>query len=261
MTPRMQERWFTVILTLALLAVAPWRASVSAASHGTKSTIAGMALCRERVALTPTALFEATLEDVSRADAPAHVIARVRKQNPGQIPITFKLSFDPRRIDARKKYVVRASIYEHGQLRFTGSQAHAMQAHSRSNKVSVLMRPPSGNVPASLGKQRWRPIRIGGRAAVVAGLGRELWMELDPSTKRVTGSEGCNRFSGSYEAGNGTLRFGPLMSTKMACSLLETETALFRALADTRRYRVRGRNLELLDDRGRVLAQLEEENP
>src|SRR5882762_8686897 len=220
MTRRMQKRWLTAMLTLALLAVAPWRASVSAASLARKS-IVGTALYRERVALTPEASFEATLEDVSRADAPAQVIARVRKQNPGQVPIRFELLFDPRRIDARKKYVVRASIYEHGQLRFTGSQAHAMQAHSRSNKASILMRVPSGDVSAGLANTRWCPIRIGGRAALVAGQ-PEPWMELDPKTRRGTGSGGCNRLSGSYQTGKGALRFGPLMSTKMACSLLET---------------------------------------
>jgi heat shock protein HslJ len=39
---------------------------------------------------------------------------------------------------------------------------------------------------------------------------------------------------------------------------MDTEQAFLRALVRTRQYRVQGRTLELMDDRGEVLAQLEE---
>ena len=41
-------------------------------------SIQGTATYRERMALPPSAVFEATLEDVSRVDAPAETIARTR---------------------------------------------------------------------------------------------------------------------------------------------------------------------------------------
>ena len=113
---------------------------------------------------------------------------------------------------------------------------------------------------AGLANTRWRPIRIGERAVTVTGQQREPWLELDPRTKRVTGSGGCNRFSGSYEAGEGTLSFGPLASTRMACPGMETETAFLRALEGTRRFRLVGRHLDLEDGHGVVLARLEERN-
>jgi copper homeostasis protein (lipoprotein) len=111
-----------------------------------------------------------------------------------------------------------------------------------------------------LGNTRWRPIRIGSLAVGVTGQQHEPWIELDPRSKRVTGSGGCNRIVGGYESGPVTLRFGRLISTQLACTSMGIETAFFRALNDTRRYRVQGRSLELLDDNGRVLVSLEERN-
>jgi len=46
----------------------------------------------------------------------------------------------------------------------------------------------------------------------------------------------------------------------MACPSMQTETKFLRALAGTRRYRISGRMLELLDDHREALARLEERN-
>jgi len=111
-----------------------------------------------------------------------------------------------------------------------------------------------------LANTRWRPVRIGDRAVNVSADQHEPWIELDPASKRVVGSGGCNRIGGSFEAGNGTLRFGTLISTRMICPSMSNETAFFKALDATRRYRLLGRMLELLDDHGNLLARLEERN-
>lgn len=119
----------------------------------------------------------------------------------------------------------------------------------------------AGGLPSrgtTLANVRWRPVSIAARPVSVAPSARAPWLELDAGAKRVTGLAGCNRFSGTYTAGAGTLRFGPLIATKMACPELGTETALLRALEATRRYAMRGGALELMDDGGRVLARLEQ---
>ena len=113
---------------------------------------------------------------------------------------------------------------------------------------------------AGLENSRWRPVRIGERYVTVSAQQREPWIVLDPGSKRATGSGGCNRISGSYETGNGTLRFSPMISTQMACPSMETETAFLRALNATRRYRIQGRTLELMDGDGKPLVRLEERN-
>lgn len=93
------------------------------ASQVNAARITGTATYRERVALTREAVFEATLEEESQPGTPGRVLSRVRTENPGQVPIAFDLRFDPRRIDARMTYVVRASIYEAGELRFTNQES------------------------------------------------------------------------------------------------------------------------------------------
>jgi copper homeostasis protein (lipoprotein) len=118
----------------------------------------------------------------------------------------------------------------------------------------------AGRASSGIESSRWRPTRIGDRAVRVAANEHEPWIVLDPQTKRVSGSGGCNHLSGSYETSEGALRFGPLASTQSACPSLETETALLAALERVRRYRVFGRILELLDDRGGLLVRLEERN-
>jgi heat shock protein HslJ len=115
-------------------------------------------------------------------------------------------------------------------------------------------------IQPELANTRWRPIRIGERPVNVSGQEREPWLVLELQAKRVTGSGGCNRFSGSFVSGDGTLTFGPLMSTRMACPGMETETAFLKALESTRRFRLAGRHLDLEDGKGVVLARLEERN-
>ncbi|HKQ57084.1 MAG TPA: YbaY family lipoprotein [Candidatus Eisenbacteria bacterium] len=461
--------WLLVVVCVA--------APLLAGSADAQVVITGTATYRERIALARDAVFEATLEDISRADAPAEVIARARRNSPGQVPIAFELDYDPRRLEPRGEYLVRAIIREGGQLRFTGTVSYA--GDGRAGRVAIIMhrapaprvdrepdaRPdaatPLGRLPATFvgllpcvdcvglrqqinllpghaymqktthlrdgsdqsfyelgvwslsdddrtltldggrrnparwsvdgaslrkldaagqpieadasheltrrstlepmeprvrltgmfsymadaarfrdcktglrwpvdmsgdyraleraytarrrkpgaelmasvegriemhprtegeGREptlvveefvavmpdepceasdatagltitRWRPIRIGDRSVVVQGQQREPWIVLDPQSRRVSGSGGCNRISGSFEAGpRDALRFGRVTSTMMACADMETERAFLGALADTRRYRVTGRTLELLDARGRLIARLEERN-
>lgn len=252
--------FLAVFTVLGVLAAAPWCAPAGAAPKKSKFTVTGSATYRERVALSKSAVFEATLEDVSRADARAQVIARVRNTNPGQVPIAFQILCDPRRIDARKQYLVRAIVREGGRARFRGSQKLSMKPKGRQKKVAVLMRQVADEVVSELGNNRWRPIWVGGRSVTISGQQKEPWIQLEPRSKHVTGSGGCNRISGSFQSGEGALRFGPLITTKMACLDMWVEDAFLRALDETRRYRIRGRVLELLDGGGRVLARLEERN-
>jgi putative lipoprotein len=57
--------------------------------------VTGTATYRERMALPPGALFEAVIEDVSRADAPASTLATTRIMSPGNPPIAFTITYDP----------------------------------------------------------------------------------------------------------------------------------------------------------------------
>lgn len=66
--------------------------------------------------------------------------------------------------------------------------------------------------PAELAGTNWSFVSIGGVA--VAG-DRPTSLTFDGA--KLSGSAGCNRFSGSYASEGDTLTAGPLMATKMAC--------------------------------------------
>lgn len=58
------------------------------------ATVTGVASYRERIALPPGTVFEAVLEDVTLADAPAPVMGKTVLENP-MPPIRFTIPFDP----------------------------------------------------------------------------------------------------------------------------------------------------------------------
>ena len=80
--------------------------------------INGTVTYRERMALSHLAELEVTLEDVSRQDVAARVLARQTLSNPGQVPIRFELRFAPADIDERMSYSLRARIHDGGKLAF-----------------------------------------------------------------------------------------------------------------------------------------------
>ncbi len=59
----------------------------------------------------------------------------------------------------------------------------------------------------------------------------------DQNTSRVTGSGGCNRFTGAWQQDGATLKLGPIASTMMACdpAKMEVEQRFTATLADVNR--------------------------
>lgn len=81
--------------------------------------LVGGAAYRERMALPADAVFEAVLEDVSRADAPASALGRVRLEPAGQPPFRFEIPYDDAAAQPGRRYAVRATITHQGRLLFT----------------------------------------------------------------------------------------------------------------------------------------------
>jgi heat shock protein HslJ len=63
--------------------------------------------------------------------------------------------------------------------------------------------------------------------------------------RKVQGSAGCNRMTGTYQLDGQKLKFGPLATTRMACLDMQTGTAFLKALEATTRYEVSGSSLTL----------------
>lgn len=102
--------------------------------------IRGTATYSERMALPPKAVFEATLEDVSKADSRGQVLLQVRIENPGNPPIPFQIPYDPSHIDASHRYAVQAQILVDGKVFFTTDQHYPVLTAGHGSQVSLLLR-------------------------------------------------------------------------------------------------------------------------
>jgi uncharacterized lipoprotein YbaY len=110
----------------------------------TRVTVVGTATYRERITLPPNAMFEATLEDVSRADAPSTVLATSRIYPADELP-PYRYSLSAARSDlpATARVVVRARITVEGRLWFTTTQAYPVELGRVGRQtIDVLLRAP-----------------------------------------------------------------------------------------------------------------------
>ena len=89
--------------------------------------------------------------------------------------------------------------------------------------------PEPASEAADLASTSWTLASVGGNP-VVEGSGAGLAFD---DTGNVSGSTGCNGFSGTYALDGPSLTFGPLSTTRMACedALMAQETTVLEALA------------------------------
>lgn len=72
------------------------------------------------------------------------------------------------------------------------------------------------------------------------------YIEINLRDGRVVGSTGCNRLSGAMQVTATTLKFGPLMTTKMACTTdTAVESDFLKALKSADTYKLDGLTLTL----------------
>lgn len=71
----------------------------------------GTVTYRERMMLRPDSIITVRLQDVSRQDAPALLLAEQKiDARRKSVPVPFSLQYDPSRIDERYTYAVSADI-------------------------------------------------------------------------------------------------------------------------------------------------------
>jgi putative lipoprotein len=225
--------------------------------------VTGTATYRERIALPPDAGFEATLEDVSKADAAAEIIGRARIERPVNPPIRFEIAYDPARIDASHRYAVRARIVAGAELFFITDQSYPVLSAGQGKEVTLLLRrtsessgpPPS---PEALENTYWKLVRLGDAPVAVASGQREPHFVLDAQARRVSGSGGCNRMMGGYELNGDRLTFRQMAATMMACPQgMDTEKAFLEALGQASTFKIAQHQLELFDAAGKLVARFE----
>jgi putative lipoprotein len=226
--------------------------------------LAGTATYRERMALPAMAVFEATLEDVSRADTPAEVLGRSRIGSPAQPPIHFTITYDASRIDPTHRYVVRARILAHDDVLFMTDSSHPVLTAGGPAEANLLLKRAAASAAsasrttATLENTYWKLTHLGATAVAVVAHQPEPHFMLHQDVKRVSGSGGCNRLTGTYELEGHRLAFSGLAGTMMACpSGMDDERSFHEALLRTATWRLEGEQLELFDASGVRLARFE----
>ena len=128
---------------------APSRTTPSAAEP--MSILRGTVTYRERIALSNRAVLELTLEDVSRQDVAAPVIAAKSMADPGQVPIRFELAYPSNAIDPRLAYTLRARITDGGRLLFTTDTVVPVLTRGAGREVHPVLVPVAsvGQSPAA----------------------------------------------------------------------------------------------------------------
>lgn len=96
-------------------------------------------------------------------------------------------------------------------------------------------RPPQGPLPADLAGTHWIARTVAGER-VPEDMAVTLEFE---GADRVYGRSGCNRYHGPIGVADGTLKIGPLATTRMACppAQMAIEQKFLAALADARALR------------------------
>ena len=103
---------------------------------------------------------------------------------------------------------------------------------------------------------RWLLVELGGKPVASTDPEEAPDLEFAAGERKVTGSTGCNRLTGTYEINGAKLKFSPLATTRRFCAAAAaTEQAFLAALTATDAYRVSDEQLELIGA-GHVVAKL-----
>ena len=235
--------------------------------------VSGSATYLQRIAMPPEAMLVVRIEDVSRPDAPATMLAETRELfGERQVPIKFSLQIPNAAIDPRSSYAVRATIAVDGKLRFTTARSYAVLTRGAANNVDMVLeavQPDAAraDTPAPFGREKvtagltntyWKLTELDAAKVVMATTqARETRITLGTGS-RLTGFGGCNQLVGAYELDGSALRFKQMAGTQMACAspIMALEGKLLKVLGATTSYRIEGQVLTLLDG-DRVLARFE----
>lgn len=115
--------------------------------------------------------------------------------------------------------------------------------------LAVALAACGGSGAAALAGTRWQLVSIDGNP-VLPGSAPTLRFD---DAGQVSGSGGCNSFSGGYSVSGNTLSFDPLASTLMACAdtaMMDQETAYLMALQGASDYTLSESGLSITGTNG-----------
>jgi len=137
-------RTFIIAFAAALCGCGPGSNGPDATPRNQETKMAavtGNVFYLQRVALPPDAQLRVVLADVSKMDVAAQVLAEQTLYGPLQVPVAFRLEYDPTQIDERMSYAVQARIESGAKLLFITTESHPVITRGHPTELEVRVDP------------------------------------------------------------------------------------------------------------------------
>ena len=214
----------------------------------------------QRIALPPGAQVSLVLEDISKMDVAAEVIAQQTITAVGSPPYQMDLRYNAAQIKPQHRYALRARIELNGQLLFTNTEQVDAFTNQDAKPTKILVsqvRPDvNGDGQVRLAGTHWQLSMLGTEAITADVTQHTPYITFNQDDNKVLGFAGCNRFSGHYDRLVNSVSLTQLLTTKKLCfKQMNLETQFLTALSETDNYNVIDNTLTLYSNSGLALGQ------
>lgn len=214
----------------------------------------------QRIALPPGAQVSLILEDVSKMDVAAEVIAKQTITAASAPPYAINLSYNEALIKPQHRYVLRAQITLDGQLLFTNTEQVDAFANVGAKPTEILVsqvrREAKNDGQVNLIDTQWQLSMLGTQVITADVTEQHPNLVFTQDDSKVVGFAGCNRFSGRYDVLTNNVSLTGLATTKKICfQQMNLETQFLTALSATDNYKVIDKTLTLYSNTGVALGQ------
>ena len=154
----------------------------------------------------------------------------------------------------------RAKAARAAQAAAAATAASAAAAAADAAAAAAATDAPIQSPADGFGSHAWTLIEVSGMG-VTQPDARSI--QFDASSHHVSGSAGCNRFTGTYQSSGTSLEIGPLATTRMMCppATMAAETTFLNALKAVRGFSFESGKLGLFDAGGTLVARFATEGP
>ncbi len=259
----MKQKYIFIAIT-ALIIIAAGLYAYTSKNNGTSSTseqthqgvITGNVTYMQRIALPEGSLIEVQLRDISRADAPAEILAEQKIVTTGQsVPIPYTLNYDSSKIVEQNSYAVSARITVEEKLTWISTVNIPVITRGNPNaNVEIMVSPantsnnstaPANQSGNNLIGTKWSWVRTTypNKAELKAPAGNKFVLTLKDD-KTVSSTTDCNGLGGNYSMNGEVLTFSDFISTLRFCEG-SPEGQYSQDLRQTASYVISGNELRL----------------
>ncbi len=123
-------------------------------SNEKRNSLTGEVFYLERIALTEEAVVTILLVDISKPDEKEHVVTEKIIKNPGQVPISFVIQYNPDEIFPNNIYSLKVKIEDKGSLLFTDDKGYPVINNGVTEDIKIKVVPVDSIVKDELQKER-----------------------------------------------------------------------------------------------------------